>query len=204
MIIAGAGGHARELLGILDELHLLDGVSLFDDRTGAPQEAIWDTFPVITSSEGLHKALADDNRFIIGVGNPGARKLLCEKLTAAGGQPFSLISPHARIGNFNVVLGQGLNIMTNAVITEDVYIGKGTLVHIAVTIHHDCRIGAFCELSPGCHLLGGVTVGDGVSVGSGAVILPGVQIGKGARIGAGGVVTKDVSAGVTVKGIPAQ
>jgi maltose O-acetyltransferase len=43
-----------------------------------------------------------------------------------------------------------------------------------------------------------------VFIGMGALILPGVTIGDNAIIGAGAVVTKDVSAGVTVKGVPAK
>ena len=46
-------------------------------------------------------------------------------------------------------------------------------------------------------------VGNNVRIGSNATILP-VTIGEGAVIGAGSVVTKDVPAGVTVKGNPAK
>jgi UDP-2-acetamido-3-amino-2,3-dideoxy-glucuronate N-acetyltransferase len=47
-------------------------------------------------------------------------------------------------------------------------------------------------------------VRDGASIGSGAVILGGVEIGAGALVGAGAVVTRDVSAGETVAGVPAR
>ena len=94
--------------------------------------------------------------------------------------------------------------MTGAVITQDIIIGRGTLVHINVTVHHDCRIGEYCELSPGCHILGKAQIGDGCSVGAGAVILPGMTIGGQATIGAGAVVTGNIADGATVKGIPAS
>lgn len=44
----------------------------------------------------------------------------------------------------------------------------------------------------------------GASIGSGTVVLGGVRIGPGALIGAGAVVTRDVSAGAVVRGVPAR
>jgi len=204
MIIIGAGGHARELLGIMKELNQLNDVCLFDDTPEASSEKVWDLFPVLRTIAEVRQVFNKDNRFIIGVGKPATRKLLFNKMIDLGGIPYSVISPYARIGSFNMYLAEGLNIMTNAVITQDVTIGIGSLVHINTTIHHDCRIGEFCELSPGCHLLGHVSTGDLVSIGSGAVVLPGVSIGSGAVIGAGAVVTKNVESGAAVKGIPAK
>ena len=49
-----------------------------------------------------------------------------------------------------------------------------------------------------------VVIEDDVWIGIGAIILKGVRIGRGARIGAGAVVTKDVPAGATMAGNPAQ
>jgi hypothetical protein len=49
---------------------------------------------------------------------------MTEKFSSFGGVLTSVISPHARIGAFEVELGAGLNVMTGAVITQAVRIGK--------------------------------------------------------------------------------
>ena len=49
-----------------------------------------------------------------------------------------------------------------------------------------------------------VIIEDDVWIGIGAIILKGTRIGRGARVGAGAVVTRDVAAGATVAGNPAQ
>ena len=49
-----------------------------------------------------------------------------------------------------------------------------------------------------------VVIEDDAWIGIGAIILKGVRIGQGARVGAGAVVTRDVPAGTTVLGNPAQ
>jgi acetyltransferase-like isoleucine patch superfamily enzyme len=47
-------------------------------------------------------------------------------------------------------------------------------------------------------------VEHGAAIGSGAVIMGGITIGAGALVGAGAVVTRDVSPGITVVGVPAR
>lgn len=204
MIIIGAGGHAKELAGILTELQQTEDICFFDNVSPDPPALLLDRFPIIRDMNVARGQLQKDPRFILGVGKPSLRKKLAAEFRASGGILTSLISPFARVGPYQVRLGEGLNIMTGAVITQNVVIGEGTLVHINTTIHHDCRIGSYCEISPGCHLLGKVAIGDLVSVGSGTVILPGINVGNNVVIGAGAVVTRDISDGTLVKGVPAR
>jgi acetyltransferase-like isoleucine patch superfamily enzyme len=49
-----------------------------------------------------------------------------------------------------------------------------------------------------------ITIARGVSLGSAALILGGLTVGEGAIVGAGAVVTKDVSPGTVVAGVPAR
>lgn len=120
-----------------------------------------------------------------------------------------------------------------SVISKDAVIGENCVIHSHVWIGPNvkigdgCRIQAFTFIPPGVHIGDNVFIGprvtftndkyppsggnwintrvyDGASIGAGAVILPGITIGANARIGAGSVVTKNVVAGVTVCGNPAQ
>jgi sugar O-acyltransferase (sialic acid O-acetyltransferase NeuD family) len=204
MLIAGAGGHAIEVLSVLEERSYSRPVVFFDDTGNPREDLVLDVFRRVTSLEEAAAVFAIDAGFIIGVGKPGVRKLLFDKLTGVGGVVQSVISPHARIGSHKVRLAEGLNIMTGAVITTSTDIGKGTLVRIHCSIHHDTVIGEFCELSPGCRILGSVKIGSYVSVGTGAIVLPGVHLGDHSVVGAGAVVRENVLPGVRVAGVPAK
>jgi sugar O-acyltransferase (sialic acid O-acetyltransferase NeuD family) len=116
----------------------------------------------------------------------------------------SLIASTAQISPLGVVLEEGLNIMHGVFIGPEVRIGKGTLINAKSSIHHETVVGEFCEICIGVSIAGACTIGNQVFVGMGALVLPGISIGDHAVIGAGAVVTKDVPAGVTVKGIPAK
>ncbi|MFT3846467.1 MAG: NeuD/PglB/VioB family sugar acetyltransferase [Lacibacter sp.] len=204
MIIAGAGGHAKELFGILPVTEQTADLCFFDNTSNG-KSLFREKFEILCSEERVKEHfLKVDNRFIIGVGKPFLRQQFYEQFTALGGKPYTVIASSAECGSAVLYDGAGMNIMQYAVITEDVQIGKGTLVHVHVSVHHDVIVGDFCELSPGCRLLGKAKVGNNCSVGSGAIILPGITVGEHSVIGAGAVVTKDIPAHSVAAGIPAK
>lgn len=203
MVVVGAGGHAKELLGILCGETQAD-VFLYDDVTEELPLLLFNQFRILRNEQEAKVALQQDARFVLGVGNPIVRYQLAKKFMAWGGKLTSVISPQATIGTLNMNLGEGLNVMPGAVITEQVTIGKGSLIHVQSSVHHDCQIGEYCELLPGCHVLGSVIIGDKTSIGSGAIILPKLLIGSNVIVGAGAVVTRNVADGLVVKGVPAK
>ena len=204
MLIAGAGGHAVETLGMLEQIGYKGRIVFYDDVTPCPPSLVLDSFDLLNNIGVASEWFKKDQAFCLGVGSPKGRRALTDKLIHAGGVLTSVISPYAQIGNHEVSLGQGVTIMTGAIITERINIGMGTLVHVQCNIHHDSVIGEFCELSPGCSILGRVTLGSYVSVGAGAIILPRITIGDGAVIGAGAVVTHNVPPRAAVAGVPAR
>jgi len=204
MLILGAKGHAKELLDLLDKQNLLENIYFFDDQSQDGSAVLYENFPILKSINEVNELFKTDTRFILGIGGVKPRQLLYERFHNIGGKPISVISDTSTVGNYNVILGKGLNIMHNVAIFNDVSIGNGTLINSFASVHHDCRIGNFCEISPGARILGRATIGDFSSIGSNAVILPDVVIGENVVIGAGSVVTKHIPDNSTAIGVPAK
>lgn len=201
MLVYGTGGHALE---ILDELIHFDTSSLrfFNNRD---KDIInFYNFPVLKSLEEIKQTFGASFEFVIGIGNPILRKQKQHELISNGGVPISIISSDAKIANFDIELGKGLNIMSNVQISSRVSIGDGCLINRNSNIHHDIKMGNFCEIAPSVVLLGAVEIGEQTFIGSGAIVLPGIKIGRNCIIGAGSVVTKDVFDYSIVKGSPAK
>ena len=204
MLIVGAKGFAKEILEVFSQLNDLSNIFFYDDKSADLPDLLFGKFPVLQTPDAARQLFVRDPRFVLGIGNPAIRQALAQKMVSLGGELTGCISPRAAIGAFNNQIGQGINIMTGVVITNDVKIGDGVLLNLNCTIGHDVRIGNFCELSPGVHVSGNVVLGEKVVVGTGAVLLPGVVIGDNTVIGAGSVVTKSLEANVVAVGAPAK
>jgi sugar O-acyltransferase (sialic acid O-acetyltransferase NeuD family) len=200
MLVIGAGGHASE---VIEELYNgSNEIFCFDEQTS--QTVFLNTFKILKDYSDVVTYCSEQFQFILGVGNPKIRKSLALRFIELGGKHVGIISAKANIGQFNVSLENGVDVMQNASISSNVSIAKGTLVNRNASIHHDCFIGEYCEIAPNAVLLGKVKIGDLTMIGAGVIVMPGVKIGSNCIIGAGAVVTKDVQDGQTVKGIPAK
>jgi acetyltransferase-like isoleucine patch superfamily enzyme len=123
------------------------------------------------------------------------------------------VGDESRIGTFveiqkNAIIGRRCKISSHTFICEgvniedDVFVGHGVMFindrfPRAVADSGRPQSEADWKVIP-------THIRRGASIGSGAVILCGVTIGEGAMIGAGAVVTKDVSPGGVVAGVPAR
>jgi len=204
MLIVGAKGFAKEVLEVLHQLNQLENLVFYDDVNSDMPNLLYNQFQVLRTKE----AAADyfrtiDNRFTIGIGNPVLRKTLADQFEQIGGVFTSTISPLAQIGHFGNSIGNGCNIMSGTILTNDIAIGKGVLINLNCTVGHDSILGDFVEMSPGVHVSGNCTVGAYSNIGTNAIILPKVIIGENVIVGAGSVVTKNVPNNSMVMGVPA-
>lgn len=203
MLIAGAKGHALEILQILKQLKI-GKIVFFDDVSTDLIDIVYEKYRLVRNKEKVVELFKKDRKFVLGAGNPTSRKILAEFLIGLGGDLTTVQAPSAVVGNHKVELQPGLNIMCHVFISNNTNIGLGTLLNTACSVHHDVCIGNFCEISPGARLLGNVKVGNYCQVGTNATILPKVILGSNVVVGAGAVVTKNVDSNSMVVGVPAR
>jgi sugar O-acyltransferase (sialic acid O-acetyltransferase NeuD family) len=204
VLIVGAKGHAKELLDIIEKNKIDEKIYFFDDISKDAETKLYGKYPILRNFQEIDKIDSPAKIFALGIGTPKLRFLMAQKLKNLGWRLTSIISNTAQIANHNVILGDGINVMHNAFISNDVTIGEGSLINANTMVHHDVSIGKFCEISPGSCLTGGVKVGDFSFIGAGSVIIPKVIIGNYCIIGAGSVVTKDIPEQSVAVGVPAR
>lgn len=201
MIVAGAGGHAFELLDILISEGKTENLVFFDEIN--LDDIFQGRFQIIHTEEEVKAHFEKDPFFILGTGNPKVRHTFYQRFTALGGKLISVQGKGVAYSNFSSG-GEEADIFNLCFIGANTQIGKGCLINTGAQIHHEVKIGDFTEVNPGAVLLGKVVVGRFCSIGANSTILPKVRIGNNVIVGAGSVVTQDVQDGVTVVGVPAK
>jgi UDP-3-O-[3-hydroxymyristoyl] glucosamine N-acyltransferase len=107
-----------------------------------------------------------------------------------------------------VVVEDDVEIGANSTIDRgtlgDTVIGAGTKIDNLVHVAHNCRVGRGCLLVAFAGLAGSTVLGDGVMIGPRAGTKDHVTVGAGSKVGGMSGVHKDLPAGATVMGYPAQ
>lgn len=111
--------------------------------------------------------------------------------------PTSQISGTARIDPL-AVIQHGVNVSANATI------GKFVKLNSLCNIMHDAIVDDFTTVAPNAVVLGYVQIGRSCYIGANSTILPEKKLGNQIMVGAGAVVTRDVSDGLTMVGVPAR
>jgi UDP-3-O-[3-hydroxymyristoyl] glucosamine N-acyltransferase len=103
--------------------------------------------------------------------------------------------------NYATLIGNDVKVQDHTWLAGNMKIGDKVFISGGVTTANDNLMGASGYVEED---IIGPTIENAVRIGAGAIILPKVIVGENALIAAGAVVTKDVPAGQTAKGIPAR
>ena len=201
LVIAGAGGFGREILG---QVHTspefvaknsISEVVFIDD--GSPTNPGAEVVGTI-----VNYFPQENDVLLVALGEPKHKKTVSSRLKNRGARFVSFVHDRAFIGP-RVTLGEGSVVCLDARITADVTLEKFVTINVNALIGHDVTLGDYSTVGPSSDLTGGVIVGSMVFIGVAASFRPGVSIGDGARVGMGSVVVRNVLPEAQVFGNPA-
>ncbi len=208
IIVIGAGGFAREVKWLIEELGRESGPFSFAGfvvsdvtRLGEHDSAS----EVRGDLQWLRSNRTEFDALAIGIGTPSVRLKVAAELSDFGPELWpALIHPSVRYDRSTCQIGHGVLLCAGVIATVHVRVEPFAMVNLACTLGHESVIGEGAVLNPSVNLSGGVVLERGVLVGTGAQVLQYARVGAGASVGAGAVVTKDVAADETVVGVPAR
>ena len=206
IIIAGAGGWAREVAEIIEKM-IESGFEAeilgyaIDSQFGDIGEQVGG-YRIISYLDNYENQLRATH-FVAAFGNSELRERVSKELENCGLEPFTAIHPNAIIGKRSNI-GKGSVVNAGVIISTDVEIGNSVLINFAVTIGHDTRIANYATLLPGVRLAGNINVYEHCLLGTNAVVIEKLTIGKRAVLGAGAVLFSDLDENKSAIGNPAK
>ena len=205
LIILGAGGSSREILGAVEDINRREPrwrVLGFLDDDPALQGKSVDGLPVLGPMAAAKEYTAQVIAGVASWRRLGARREIVTRLGLPRERYATVIHPSASI-NSRVAVGAGTAILQNVVITSGSVVGEHVLISQNVTMAHDDVIDDFVTIASAAIITGGVRLRAGCYLGAGCAIMNGVTVNESALVGIGALVIMDVPAGVTVSGYPA-
>lgn len=200
LLVIGAGGHGR----VVADAALTSGwstVAFLDDRRselGAPLG-----LPIVGTLQDLPTQRQQFSAAVVGIGDAAARLEILARCRAAGFELATVVHARACVSRF-ATIGPGSVVFAQAAVNPGAKIGEGCIINTGATVDHDCVLGDGVHICPGAHLGGNVQIADRAWIGIGAVVRQGIALGREVMVAAGATVVADVSAGVTVVGVPAR
>ncbi|TCP22928.1 sugar O-acyltransferase (sialic acid O-acetyltransferase NeuD family) [Tenacibaculum skagerrakense] len=188
--VIGSGGLGREVLGIIQSINRKENswnfIGFYDDNLS---NDLINGFPILGKIEELNQ-INEELYVVIAIGNPKIKELIKNKIFNSQIKFPTLIHPSVEIySEENVVLGKGVVIAANSVLTVNIEISDFVYINTAVVIAHDTKIGKYSMIMPTVSISAGGEIGEKVYIGNGTKIDYAIQIDDNAVIKAGSILT---------------
>jgi sugar O-acyltransferase (sialic acid O-acetyltransferase NeuD family) len=206
LVIIGARGWGREMYAaarntVAYHNREFDIKGFLDDKADALDGLKGDFPPILGPVETYQ--IASDDVFFCAMGDPEWRKHYVEIISNRGGEFITVINPTARI-NPTAMIGDGSYVGAYSIISDNVTIGRHTILQCFNDIGHDVVIGDYVSVESYVFLGGGAKVGDKSTMHTKSSVIPHKRVGDNCVVGINSVVMKNISDGKTVFGIPAK
>ena len=195
--IIGAGGHCHVVVSIICATmgeQYVEGI--YDDRKEI-QGSIVCGKTVKKTSE-----IIGNNWAVVAIGSNIAREKVVKRF-ASSLRWATLVHPTAWICK-DVKIGAGSVVCAGAIVQPGASVGAHVILNTGCRVDHHCKISEYVHIAPSSTLCGNVCVKAKSFVGAGSVVRQGIVIERESVIGCGSVVVKNVSAGLTVIGVPSR
>jgi sugar O-acyltransferase (sialic acid O-acetyltransferase NeuD family) len=203
LIIIGAGSVGKFIAyNNYNFIQTYEIIGFLDDDV-AKHNTIIAGIPVLGSVDRLTEFANSGIALVFGIAFPNLKKHLFAKYQNLDFEFPSFISKNAWISN-EVTIGKGTILYPGISINYESCIGDFVVINMNCAVGHNCSIDSFSSLSPGVNLGGNTILGDSVEMGIGSCTLQGISIANSSKIGGQAMVTKDVTVTSTLTGIPAK
>ncbi len=201
--IYGAGGSGENIfdlaMDIQENVYRWDEILFIDDvRT----EKMFLSKRILPFIELKTSISPDDIEIAISLGEPKYRRILYERVKAAGYRLAQMIDPKSHISPV-VSLGEGVIIMNDG-LSGLISIGDNVLIFSQAVIGHNSTIGSNCVISVTSFIGGSCAIGNDVYIGPHAMVKDRLTVGNRAVVGMGAALLTDLNDDYAAFGNPAR
>lgn len=137
LLILGAGSHGRDVKDIAQRLHVFGDIKFLDDNKEGTD--------IIGTWENVDKFLPYYPIAIVAVGDNEKRKKWMILLQEKGFLIPTLVHPTAFVSE-NVELGRGTVVCARVSLSNDVKIGKGCIIEVGITVPRNTTVYDWIDL----------------------------------------------------------
>ena len=197
VIVHGAGGNTRTVIGVLLESWKRDEIICMD-KQAYPRERI---LGVEVYKEIIYQK---DDMHLVSLGDNLMRSEKVKELLFQKHKITYCISNSATIFDMNQVEKHNNMIFCGVYLGPETIIGSNNIINTRCVLEHEVKIGDNNHIAPTACLCGRVEIGNNIFIGANVTVKEKIRICDNVTIGAGAVVVENINESGVYVGIPAR